>query len=289
MAMRLKHANLVGGCAHWRRKGATLLELLVVMSLISLLVVSLVPSLSRSMRTAKDTVCKNHLREVGRALFMYELENDGALPSLDQTGEGIQALRERKPWFSKLFPTYLQDPMILTCPEDPLAYRMAKAGSDMENPRVADYASYGINGFMMTAAGGSLADVARRGPRQPLETIMLADLGPDSVRAASSVRGVAGAYRNASLLSWDDGFDPFAGEGSRSWLTDRHISGMNVRTLSGDVRAARTDRVRRTPIRRYYGNCAAGGCTFCNDLRAFHYSFAKDRLFWWTGKVSSEF
>jgi hypothetical protein len=39
------------------------------------------------------------------------------------------------------------------------------------------------------------------------------------------------------------------------------------------------------PISNYYGPCAAGGCPLCLEYSVAHYSFAKNRLFWWTGSI----
>ncbi len=271
-----------------RRRAATLIELLVVMAMIGLLISILIPSLKQSMQLARATVCMHNLRDIGYSLRLYGVENDGWLPAVTRPDLGIEAIRTSGSWFVKLYPTYLPDPLVLTCPEDPFGYRMAKAGGRLSDPSVADYPSYGINSFVVASGGGFLADVDRHQPTRPLDTILVADLGPDDALGTPDARGVIGPVRNASLLAWDDGFDPLTGRSSQPWVTKRHPGGIHVLTLAGGVREARTSDMMRRPISRFYENCAAGGCTFCNHLRLIHYSFARDHLYWWTGPVPSE-
>jgi len=270
-----------------RRQGATLIELLVVMAMIGLLISALIPSLKQSMDVAAATICKHNLRELGHCLELYRMDNDGWLPPAVRRSHEIESLGQRDPWFFKLYPTYLSDPMMLTCPEDPFRYRMAQATSRLRDPCVAEYASYGINSFIAASGGGFLAN-DRRQPARPHDTILMADLGPDVTGDVSQAADVIGPVRNASLLSWDDGFNPFTGRSLSPWLTQRHHGCINVLTLTGGVCQAHTKDMMHTEMQRYYEHCAVGGCTFCNELRLSHYSFARDHLYWWTGATPSE-
>lgn len=269
-----------------RRRGATLIELLVVIALIGLLMGILIPSLSKSVSLAANTMCKNNLREVGYALELYAMDNSGWLPVVKPTPGGLQSIRGAEPWFGKLFPTYLSDPAILACPEDPHRVRMLRARDRVHDPSVSDYSSYGINGFLMAAGAGALAEIQRVQPSRPLDTMLLADSGPDEGGSTVRLYGVVGPARNASVLTWDDGFDPFTRRAAANpWVTTRHLHGINVLTLGRGVRDADTERVIRRPLQRYYDDCASGRCVLCTKLRLLHYSFAKDRLFWWTGST----
>ena len=275
-----------GARATTRWRGTSLIELLVVISVIALLVGILVPSLKRSMQMAQSTVCMHNLREIGHGLQLYRIEHKGWLPAVTPPQDSPVASTQAEVWFLKLYPTYLSDPLILTCPADPFRFRMVTACDRMDNPDIADYSSYGINSFIMTAGGGALANIDRVLPTRPLDTILIADLGPDngysSVADPDGSSHLTGPSRNSSLLAWDDGFDIFDGS-SESWLTTRHGNGINILTLAGSVREARTIHTVQRPIERYYDDCAAGGCTLCRELELYHYSFARDRLYWWTG------
>lgn len=260
--------------------------------MIGLLVSILIPSLKRSMDLAADTICKHNLSEVNKSLSMYRTENDGWLPSSGRSFEPSETQGWTDPWFVQLYPTYLPNPMILTCPKDPYNFRLSKMGTGtrLEDPEVADYPSYGLNSFIMTAGGGFIANIDRHLPTRPHDTVLAADLGPDRVvtnnrqKDRGPTNQIIGPLRNSSLLAWDDGFDPFIpNRNTQPWVTTRHGHGINVLTLGGGVQQARTAEVLRKPMRRYYDSCAAGGCTFCRHLRVAHYSFARDHLYWWTG------
>jgi type II secretory pathway pseudopilin PulG len=267
------------------RQASSLIELLVVIAIIGFLLSLLIPSLKRSTDMASATVCRHHLRELGRSLDMYRMENDGWLPVAAPVMSHQLRREEPEPWFGKLYPTYLPDPMVLRCPKDPFGYRLATVSSRIREPVVADFASYGLNNFIMTIGGGRLGQIDRNAPRRPLDTILAADLGPDNGETAVRSGTVPGPSRNDSLLQWSDGFDPFAETGISPWVTTRHGDGIHMLTLAGGVRDVRTKDILRTPIKKSYSRCAAGGCTLCIDLKVFHYSFAKDQLFWWTGPV----
>jgi len=59
------------------KKGFTLMELLIVISIIALLMSILMPTLGRGRNLAKNTVCRANLREFALAFSMYVNQNDG--------------------------------------------------------------------------------------------------------------------------------------------------------------------------------------------------------------------
>jgi prepilin-type N-terminal cleavage/methylation domain-containing protein/prepilin-type processing-associated H-X9-DG protein len=74
-----KNSHRSSGKASLRslQSGFTLVELLVVISIIALLVSILLPSLNRAREAAKTVVCKAHMRQVGLASLMYSTDNNG--------------------------------------------------------------------------------------------------------------------------------------------------------------------------------------------------------------------
>lgn len=60
-----------------RRRGFTLVELLVVIGIIALLISILLPSLNRARESAKTTQCLSNLRQIGNALATYAAEWQG--------------------------------------------------------------------------------------------------------------------------------------------------------------------------------------------------------------------
>ena len=268
-----------------QRRAYTLIELLVVVALIGLLISMLLPSLKRSMELASSTACQSNLRELYRSLTMYRIENDGWIPVPEMASGVAQSRPENGSWFAKLHPTYLPDPLVLSCPEDPYRYRLADDRTQLRDPSVADFSSYGMNSFILSVGNGYLAHADRYQPTRPHDTILVADLGPDRMPRQSYSSRLHGPQRNRSMMMWTDGFDPFSGMPANPWVTTRHSHGINMLTLTGVVRGVQTTDILRSRIRKFYDNCAAGGCTLCSPLKQFHYSFAKDHLYWWTGPL----
>jgi prepilin-type N-terminal cleavage/methylation domain-containing protein len=75
-------------CTVWHKPagGFTLVELLVVISIIALLLAILMPSLSAARQQAKKIVCSSNLRQQGIALYAYRSANNGRYPSKVRTG-----------------------------------------------------------------------------------------------------------------------------------------------------------------------------------------------------------
>jgi prepilin-type N-terminal cleavage/methylation domain-containing protein len=60
--------------------GFTLVELLVVISIIALLLAVLMPALAKVREQAKLAVCKSNLRQTGMAVYLYANDNKGEIP-----------------------------------------------------------------------------------------------------------------------------------------------------------------------------------------------------------------
>lgn len=61
-------------------RGFTLIELMVVISIISLLIAILLPALSAARNTARTTLCASQLRQIQIGLINYASDGDGRLP-----------------------------------------------------------------------------------------------------------------------------------------------------------------------------------------------------------------
>jgi prepilin-type N-terminal cleavage/methylation domain-containing protein/prepilin-type processing-associated H-X9-DG protein len=86
------------------RLGFTLVEILVVISILAVLTGILLPVLARTRAAAKSTLCMNKLRQWGLALHCYMDEFDGSIP---RRGQGVQPtyiIERTEDWFNCLAP-----------------------------------------------------------------------------------------------------------------------------------------------------------------------------------------
>lgn len=63
-----------------KNKGFTLVELLVVISIIAMLLAFLVPAMRKAREQSRFVICKNNLRQIGLAGIMYLQANNDAFP-----------------------------------------------------------------------------------------------------------------------------------------------------------------------------------------------------------------
>ncbi|OHB56765.1 MAG: hypothetical protein A2Y12_20525 [Planctomycetes bacterium GWF2_42_9] len=61
-------------------KGFTLVELLVVISIIAVLLAVLMPAMNKARNIAKRTICASNMKQVGLAMEMYRTDNGGVRP-----------------------------------------------------------------------------------------------------------------------------------------------------------------------------------------------------------------
>jgi prepilin-type processing-associated H-X9-DG protein len=112
-----------------------LVELLVVVAIIGLLVGLLLPAVQAARATARTTMCKNNLHQLGLALAQFTNVHRGRFPESSHTAEGD----EKQAWIYTLGPFMENVDRIRICPDDPRRdERLAAKGT-----------SYVLNGYIV--------------------------------------------------------------------------------------------------------------------------------------------
>ncbi|OHB65856.1 MAG: hypothetical protein A2Y76_04350 [Planctomycetes bacterium RBG_13_60_9] len=145
-----------------RRRGFSLIELLVVISIVALLMAIAVPALARARALARQTVCQSRLRQWGLAFAAYAAENSGSYPHADGrdrcgdeqpfTREGladywfgwvdvVAPLVGEKPWRNHKRGDYPGVKTVFQCPSAQLADESLYS----YKPRRNGYFSYAMN------------------------------------------------------------------------------------------------------------------------------------------------
>ena len=86
-----------------RKQIFTLIELLVVIAIIAILASMLLPALSKARKTARNTTCKNNLKQVGTFMEFYRQDNRDWQPPICFNAGQLNTF-----WFVKLM--YYADP-----------------------------------------------------------------------------------------------------------------------------------------------------------------------------------
>ncbi len=103
-----------------KHKGFSLIELLVVISVMAILTAVLLPSLARARESSKRMSCANNLRQLALSLQMYSQENHGHYPAARSSSADCSESTGINFKFSghSMFPDYLSDARVLVCPSD---------------------------------------------------------------------------------------------------------------------------------------------------------------------------
>lgn len=96
-----------------------MIELLVVISIISILASLLLPALGKAKEQAQSIYCVNNLHQIGLAMFQYGDESEDRLPvssaSILKPGEGYWT-NNPTPWTRAMSPYFANNTNLLRCP-----------------------------------------------------------------------------------------------------------------------------------------------------------------------------
>jgi prepilin-type N-terminal cleavage/methylation domain-containing protein/prepilin-type processing-associated H-X9-DG protein len=237
---------------HGRRALAfTLIELLIVISIIAMLIGILLPALGNSRKVAKATLCLSNVRQMGTALVFYQNDNKTYYPG-HHTYPGNQIV-----WPPRLRKYTDGNHQIFWCPSNDPVFkwnRLVANGSKAEHGYEAGerrltnasgfsygYNDWGVQEFTVPHLGlgawighKDFGEVKESRVVFPAEMVVIADSKSD--------------------FNWDTAIDPTdATDGE--WPSPRHFGGSNVVWADGHATTKKQrDLIERTPAAKRLWN-----------------------------------
>ena len=233
-----------------RRRGFTLVELLVVIGIMVMLMTLVLPSFQRVRLMAKRAACGSNLRQLIIAINTYAGENKGLLPphrlvpgtspnparwwGIDQESRDLG----EQP-YGELF-VYADNPGVFHCPA--ILTEAAEAGAEYDWAFTAREVGYGYNAFFLGWHGGTPDPTpALAGPP---DNQVLPDVRTNisfMVDASKTVVFADSAVRNTppqdSYVTWWPSMSWSADDGSNFvGPYTRHLKRANLVMLDGGVR-----------------------------------------------------
>lgn len=229
--------------AQGRRPAFSLVELLVVVTVIGILIALLIPGLSAAMAMARNLECQNNLSQIAKACLNYSTDNRGAI--LPTKYKGIY-------WCNILAKSYLS----ADDTKDLQYNELSKAASVLRCPeatetfvRETDYFQYpndkealgtyrlGKTGVIMTDCSyywnGYVGNEKEKVERFPSLDV---DLTPANVPAASRIHDLSEIKKRSTLVMVLDGvFFADAGSPRPARIAARHTGDEGPRTRTNCV------------------------------------------------------
>jgi prepilin-type N-terminal cleavage/methylation domain-containing protein/prepilin-type processing-associated H-X9-DG protein len=123
-----------------RRKGFTLIEILVVIAIIAILAAILFPVFARARENARRASCQSNLKQIGLAIMQYTQDYDETYPFASSGTVANFATAATGSPFQEIYP-YLKSYQILNCPSAAPDTSLTPSGNSSTN--------YMLNGVLI--------------------------------------------------------------------------------------------------------------------------------------------
>jgi prepilin-type processing-associated H-X9-DG protein/prepilin-type N-terminal cleavage/methylation domain-containing protein len=197
-----------------RIRAFTLVELVVVISIIGLVIAIMLPSLGRARSKAKAIVCVSNVRQLGIAWTCYTGDYDGfAMPGAE-TSKNIywwgkvkaDGIDHKEGFIWPYLKSGLKEGGVYECPEQRFG-SYGLQGKPLAEPDDKKWitSTYGYNGYYLSSPQSGWPDTEDR-PWQKIGTVK----GPDKVFAFADTLidlGLTGGIKNTALLDPPDRYE----------------------------------------------------------------------------------
>jgi prepilin-type N-terminal cleavage/methylation domain-containing protein/prepilin-type processing-associated H-X9-DG protein len=138
------------------RSAFTLVELLVVISIIAVLLAILMPSLQKARNQAKKVVCLSNMRQMGIVLITYLVDSDNHLPP------SSCHLENPEQYWLCVLNKFGKSPLLFRCPADKSKLFIDWSRPLTEQPADARWSSFGINALLDASPYNKTTNIRRQ-------------------------------------------------------------------------------------------------------------------------------
>ena len=216
-----------------KRTGFTLVELLVVISIIALLLSILMPAMGKARKKAQSVVCMSNQRQIGLGMQLYLQDNRGTFmlcygDDISQKGWFTRLVKDGKLYSDNTI-AYISGYDVLFCPSHRLAPQLT-AAEKRNYPKLREYSivkgyiSYGMSSgltYDYSQAGYPVSPAKIQDIRQPANTILLVDASHKE--SATRTTGTFFVRPYYQVLGWDVASIRHEGACNALWV-DGHVT-----------------------------------------------------------------
>ncbi|HEY3333328.1 MAG TPA: DUF1559 domain-containing protein [Capsulimonadaceae bacterium] len=185
------------------KKAFTLIELLIVISIIAILAAILFPVFMSAREKARQSTCASNEKQLGIAFLQYIQDYDDMFP----TNIGASITPSGTGWAGTIYP-YVKSTSAFMCPDDNSKYPDAAY-----NAYGSQVVSYSFNSNVGAPPGPYSIGGATAKMSQTSKTVMLAEVGPNPVQAGSNVNGGIGGRCTITAGAESGSWKSMAGNG----------------------------------------------------------------------------
>lgn len=234
------------GRRHDEKAIFTLVELLVVISIIAILAGILLPALNKALQKAASISCASQLKQHGMSTMAYTLDYNDYIPfGRDDSTTGVwngNGSKKSWTWYCRLAP-YIGYELLPGSEYYRLAYKhqilknMFNCPSSGSEPLNGYYISYSVNTY-----------IAQNSPNQNLDSegVNLRNAKIQNIKEPSKKQFVLEIKKNGDPQY----FNPLAG----AYFTGRHSNGSNYNCFDGHVSWMLYVKMRNLGISSYWGS-----------------------------------